>query len=163
MSKLLAVRWARTLATVVLGVVMLGASTGSRFNELGHKMVCACGCGQILLECNHVGCPDSDRMIGELRTQIASGGGDSSIYNWFVAKYGATVLAAPMRGGFDNVAWITPVVVFLLAIGGTIYLILTWRRRSGTQALAAGPGRPAAHGTTVSDRMRDRIRHEADL
>ena len=163
MSKLLAVRWGKTLAVAVLGVVMLGASSGSRFNELGHKMICVCGCGQILLECNHVGCPDSDRMIGELRAQISSGGGDSGIYNWFVAKYGATVLAAPMRGGFDNVAWITPFAVFLLAIGGTIYLIVTWKRRSDTRALPGGPNHPAAHVDVVSDRMRDRIRHEVDF
>ena len=53
----------------LLSVVMLGADeSGSRFNRIGHNMMCACSCGQVLLECNHVGCPDSDRMIGELRT-----------------------------------------------------------------------------------------------
>ena len=35
--------------------------------------------------------------------------------NWFAAKYGAIVLAAPIRGGFDNVAWIVPAAVFGLA------------------------------------------------
>ena len=97
---------------------MLGAEPSSRFNKVGHEMMCACGCGQVLLECNHVGCPDSDRMIGELRTQMAGGGTDTAILNWFAAKYGATILAAPIRGGFDNVAWIAPVAVFLLATVG---------------------------------------------
>ncbi len=96
----------------LLAVVMLGADPSSRFNKLGHEMMCACGCGQMLLECNHVGCPDSDRMIGELRAQMDGGGSDTSILNWFAAKYGATVLAAPIRGGFDNVAWIAPMAVF---------------------------------------------------
>ena len=90
----------------VLGVVMLGASaddSAARFNRLGHSMMCVCSCGQILLECNHVGCPDSARMIKELNAELAGPNGaaaDSLILNWFVAKYGATVLAAPIRGGF---------------------------------------------------------------
>ena len=62
------------------GLAMLGAGdSNSRFGKLGHEMICVCGCGQILLECNHVGCPDSDRMIGELRQQI--GGGAAT--RWF--------------------------------------------------------------------------------
>src|SRR6185437_12199713 len=97
-------RWMQSLAVCFLAVVMLGAADGgARFNRLGHNMMCACGCGQILLECNHVGCPDSDRMIGELRTQVAGGGSDNAVMNWFTAKYGAAILAAPLRGGFDNV------------------------------------------------------------
>jgi len=35
---------------------------GARFNSLGHRLMCVCGCNQILLECNHVGCTYSDRM-----------------------------------------------------------------------------------------------------
>ena len=30
-------------------------ATTRRFNKLGHSMMCTCGCGQVLLECNHVG------------------------------------------------------------------------------------------------------------
>ncbi len=93
-------RWLQSAAIGLLAIVMLGAADSSnRFGRLGHEMMCVCGCGQILLECNHVGCPDSDRMIGELRQQVASGGGDTAILNWFSAKYGPTVLAAPIRGG----------------------------------------------------------------
>ena len=51
----------RRCVVCLLAVVMLGADPSSRFNKLGHEMMCACGCGQMLLECNHVGCPDSDR------------------------------------------------------------------------------------------------------
>ena len=92
----------------VVVMVMLGAGK-SRFDRLGHEMICTCGCGQILLECNHLGCPVSPVMRDELQAQIATGGSDVVIENWFVAKYGAIVLASPMRGGFDNVAWITPI------------------------------------------------------
>ena len=56
---------------------MLGAGQ-SRYDRLGHELMCSCGCGQILLECNHVGCPDSARMINELQAQIATGNSDNA-------------------------------------------------------------------------------------
>jgi cytochrome c-type biogenesis protein CcmH/NrfF len=150
-------RWLQACLVCVLAVVMLGAEPSSRFNKVGHQMMCACGCGQVLLECNHVGCPDSDRMIGELRGQIAGGGSDTEILNWFAAKYGATILAAPIRGGFDNVAWIAPVAVFLLATVGVGFLIRIWRLRAGGRVMAG-----AAGGTIEDDALRERIRRETE-
>ncbi len=103
-----------------------------------------------------MGCPDSDRMIGELRQQVASGLPDSGVLNWFSAKYGPTILAAPIRGGFDNAAWITPLAVFLLATVGTGVLISVWlkRRRPGA-ALVSIPGH-----AVDNDDLRERIRRE---
>lgn len=140
---------------------MLGAGAddaSSRYGRIGHEMMCVCGCGQILLECNHVGCPDSERMIGELRDQVGGpngSGADSLILNWFVAKYGAVVLAAPIRGGFDNVAWIAPMVAFILAIFGTAWLVRMWS--SKRMALATPTPTPA-----INDDLRDRIRRETE-
>ena len=153
-------RWMQGLAVCLLAVVMLGANdSGTRFSRLGHQMVCACGCGQILLECNHVSCPSSGPMIDQLHAQMAAGGSDTSIFNWFAAKYGATVLAAPIRGGFDNVAWIAPFAVFLFATLGTGVLIFFWRRRSVLHPPSAGPA-----GMLDADReaMRERIRRETE-
>jgi cytochrome c-type biogenesis protein CcmH len=145
-------------AVCLLAVMMIGANDSTRFNRIGHEMICVCGCGQILLECNHVGCPDSDRMIGELREQVAGGGTDTAIMNWFAAKYGPTVLAAPIRGGFDNVAWIAPLAVFLLGTVGTAFLIRVWKLRSGTKA----PVAIAGGDNVVGDALRAKIRRETE-
>lgn len=159
LSRMSTRRWLQSAAVCILAIAMLGAAdASSRFGRLGHEMVCVCGCGQILLECNHVGCPDSDRMIGELRQQVAGGGPDTAVLNWFAAKYGPIVLAAPIRGGFDNAAWIMPVVVFLLATVGTGVLISLWRKRSRSgPALAGVPSH-----TIQSDALRERIRRETE-
>jgi cytochrome c-type biogenesis protein CcmH len=97
-------------------------------------------------------------MIGELREQVAGGGTDTAIMNWFAAKYGPTVLAAPIRGGFDNVAWIAPMGVFLLATVGTGFLIRVWKLRSGTRT----PVAVASGGDVAGDALRERIRRETE-
>jgi cytochrome c-type biogenesis protein CcmH/NrfF len=149
-------RWIQGAVVCMLAVVMLGATPESRFQKVGHEMMCACSCGQILLECNHVGCPDSALMIKELHAQIDSGASNTAIMNWFAAKYGAIVLASPIRGGFDDVAWIAPMALFLLATLGTGALIWVWKRRSGAR-LPAGP-----NGIAGGDAMRERIRRETE-
>jgi cytochrome c-type biogenesis protein CcmH/NrfF len=124
--------WARIVQSALLCVVaiaMLGAGR-SPYDRIGHELMCSCHCGQILLECNHVSCPDSPGMIAELQAQLATGAGDTAILQWFEGKYGPTILAAPMRGGFDNAAWIVPIAVFFLATVGTFGVVWLWKRRA---------------------------------
>jgi cytochrome c-type biogenesis protein CcmH/NrfF len=152
-------RWLQSLGVCLLAVVMLGANdVGSRFTRLGHLMICECGCGQILLECNHVNCPVSGPMIQELHEQLASGASDKLIMTWFATKYGATVMAAPLRGGFDDVAWITPYAVFILATLGTGILVYFWKRRSGANLPVSTTNTLGSAG----DAMRERIRRETE-
>jgi cytochrome c-type biogenesis protein CcmH/NrfF len=143
------------IVAFVAVLTMGSASTAVRYNDLGHKMMCVCGCNQILIECNHLGCPDSDRMLGELRTSIASGSSDDAILTAFQDKYGPTVLAAPMLTRFNIVAWIVPPAVLILGIAGTVILVRKWRQRAA--------GIPAAPPMTGFAAMRDRIRRETEL
>jgi cytochrome c-type biogenesis protein CcmH len=137
---------------------MLGAgSPDARIDKLGHKLVCQCGCGQILMDCNHVGCPVSPVMIKELGTQVASGLPDAGVLNFFIGKYGPISLAAPIRGGFDNAAWIVPFAVLVLATLGVALLIRFWYNRH-TQL------QPVALSTAPveMDAIRQRIRSETN-
>src|SRR5438128_10896427 len=88
-----------------------------RFEKVGHQLMCSCGCNQVLLECNHVGCPSSDGMRNELMAGIKGSGNDDAVLQTFVDKYGPTILAAPTMVGFNRVAWITPFAVFVFGIG----------------------------------------------
>src|SRR3954470_2603819 len=103
----------QAVALAVICIAFLGAgpsnSAEARFNDLGHKLMCKCGCNQILLECNHVGCSYSTQMRDELTAALTRGGGgqgsstpdsDELVLQSFVQKYGATVLAAPTTSGF---------------------------------------------------------------
>jgi cytochrome c-type biogenesis protein CcmH len=154
-------RLAQALLVAVVVIAGLGATDpAARFNDLGHKMMCTCGCAQVLLECNHVGCTVSGGMRDELQNQIAGGQNDSLILQSFVQRYGATVLAAPTTQGFDLVAWIMPFAVSLLALIGTIYLVRHWAKQQPRLAQAA-PGN--ADEARAQDEMRDRIRRETGI
>lgn len=146
----------RLVAITLVAVITMGAaSTAVRYNDLGHKMMCVCGCNQILIECNHLGCPDSDRMLGELRASIAGGSNDDAILAAFQEKYGPTVLAAPMLTKFNVIAWVVPPAVLILGIVATAVLVRRWRLRAA--AIPATP--PAPHFPA----MRERIRRETEL
>src|SRR5437667_1580796 len=107
------------LSLAVLTLVGAG-DPASRFTEIGHQLMCICSCGQILLECNHVGCPSSDGMRNELMAAVSRGDSDSLVQQAFVQKYGPTVLAAPTTKGFDRAAWIFPFIAFAV---GTVLVI----------------------------------------
>jgi cytochrome c-type biogenesis protein CcmH/NrfF len=144
-------RLLQVLAICLFSLTMLGADTSTtRLDRIGHKLVCQCGCTQILMECNHVGCPVSPVMIDELRTQLTAGAAEPAILKTFIAKYGPIVLAAPIRGGFDNVAWIVPIAAFVLCLAGVLLLLRHWKRRHA----ALAPAAPAPPSGPINDRIR---------
>ncbi len=148
--------WIKAAQATVLVIAVcfsLGAGDSSaRYDHLNHQLMCSCGCGQVLGECNHVGCPDSPVQLAELRTAISGGMSDKQVLDSFAAKYGATVLAAPTTTGFNLVAWIAPFAVFLAALLGTILLVRHWSigRKEAVQ--------PAS--TPEMDAIRERIRRD---
>lgn len=131
--KILNSNFRRVLHCVLLSAAVFafcGASDPSaRFAKMGHQLMCTCGCGQILLECNHVGCTYSDRMRNELVAALTRGDSDSIVQQSFLQKYGPTVLAAPTRTGFDRTAWIMPFVSFVLGFTLVIYVLHAWKNR----------------------------------
>jgi len=148
------------LSLLVLALLtFLGAGDDSgRFNDLGHKLMCACGCGQILLECNHVGCTYSDRMRGELAAAIDRGESDDLSLQSFVQKYGPTVLAAPPTTGFNRVAWVMPFAALVFGILLTVYIVRAWKSRP-----AAAPSGVAPVTGPELDVFRQQARRDTDL
>lgn len=142
----------------VMAMTFMGADTDARFNKLGHQLMCMCGCNQILLECNHVGCAYSERMRGELTAALEKGDNDSLILQGFVQKYGSTVLAAPTATGFNVVAWITPFAVLALATGMAIWLVRLWKARPVAQTVATPSVAP-----DELDALRKKAREETEF
>jgi len=155
-------RWVQAAVLAVAVIVLMGASDDSaRFKDLGHRMMCTCGCGQILLECNHVGCQSSDKMRDQLLAALDKGGSNSDdlILQGFVQEYGPTVIAAPTATGFNRVAWIMPFVVLALGIAFAVHVVRSWKNRP-EPALADGITIP--QGSEL-DEFRQKARNETGL
>jgi cytochrome c-type biogenesis protein CcmH len=151
---------ARALLLCAAVFAFLGAGDpATRFTKLGHQMMCICGCKQILLECNHVGCPSSDGMRNELMAAVSRGDSDSLVEQGFVQKYGPTVLAAPTMQGFDRAAYIIPPVALVLGFGLIVFVIRSWKNRP---APAIADGLHPARGAEL-EQFRDQAGKETDL
>ncbi|HEV3306222.1 MAG TPA: cytochrome c-type biogenesis protein CcmH [Candidatus Sulfotelmatobacter sp.] len=156
-------RSGKAIEAVVLSaavLVLLGAGDpAARFNEIGHQMMCICGCNQILLECNHVGCPASDGMRNELMASVERGDSDSLVEQGFVQKYGPTVLAAPTAKGFDRAAYVIPFAALFFGFGLIVLVIRAWKNRP---APAIADGLRPVRGAEL-EQFRDQARKETDL
>jgi cytochrome c-type biogenesis protein CcmH len=160
MRSFLARKAPQILGIVLASVVLLAAGDQeARFQTLGHKLMCRCGCSQILLECNHVGCAYSDKMRNELAADLNGPDSDDLILQSFVQSYGAVVLAAPTATGFNRVAWITPFAAFLMGITAVVYVVKRWQQRAPQAAPAAAS--PPEHPEL--DEFRERARKETEF
>jgi cytochrome c-type biogenesis protein CcmH len=155
------IRKAMQTGFLCLAVIsLLGAGDpATRFTELGHQLMCICGCNQILLECNHVGCPASDGMRNELMASLNRGDSDGLVEQDFVQKYGPTVLAAPTNKGFNRAAYIMPFAALIFGFGLIVLVIRSWKNRP---APALADGLRPVRGAEL-EQFRAQARKDTDL
>ncbi|HKC70519.1 MAG TPA: cytochrome c-type biogenesis protein CcmH [Terriglobales bacterium] len=154
-----ALRRAAQVGLLCLAIfAFLGAGDeNARFNDLGHRLMCVCGCNQILLECNHVGCNYSDHMRDELIAAINHGDNDDLVLQAFIQKYGTTVLAAPTQTGFNRVAWIMPYLALVLGLGAVTMIVRAWGRKAVALRETSGPADSAL------EPFRDQAQRETEI
>ena len=75
---------------------------------------------------------ERDRFLNDLESSSNDG-----VVEYFIGKYGTSVLSAPPASGFNLAAWVMP---FAALGGGLIVAVLFLRRFKATQ-----PGAPQAH------------------
>jgi cytochrome c-type biogenesis protein CcmH len=148
------------LLTLALFTLLGAGDPATRFNEIGHRMMCICSCNQILLECNHVGCPDSDGMRNELMAGVMRGDSDSLVEQAFIQKYGPTVMAAPpTTGAVNRSAYVVPFAALVVGFVVVAVVVRGWRN-----------GPPSGHTAGASSRrnsefeqFREQAGKETDL
>jgi cytochrome c-type biogenesis protein CcmH/NrfF len=152
---------ARLIFGLFAGVLLLlgAGDDAARIDRIGHQVMCVCGCNQILLECNHVGCSYSSRMRDELTAAVTRGDGDNVILQWFIQTYGTTVLAVPTNTGFNRIAWIMPYLALVLGLTLVVLVVWTWKRRP---LPVAGTARVQTRGQEL-DRFRQQARRETEI
>jgi cytochrome c-type biogenesis protein CcmH/NrfF len=142
----------------------VNAQKTERAKTLGVKLMCMCGCGQILTQCNHINCPSSGPMLKELDAHVAKGEADDLIVQDFIQEYGEKVLSAPPTTGFNSIAWYIPGVAFVLGFAIVVVLIRLWRQRDIARLASASsaPAEPATSSSELKDIQLKRAREQAD-
>ncbi|SRR6266481_6282620 len=139
-------------------VLLMGADNQeARYQSVGSKIMCSCGCSQMLLKCNHIGCPNSAQMLKELRAGVNQSNNDEDVLNWFRKTWGITAVVEPAMHGFELLAWVLPFAGLGLGFLMVLVVIRSWKLRPATVAagdLNLGP---------ELEIMRDKARRETEI
>ena len=100
-------------------------------------------------------------MKAIVKEQISEGKTDDEILDYFVQKYGVVVLMEPPRDGFGILAWLIPVVAFVVAFTAVLFSLFLMKRR-GKEAIAEEGfsddltgGEKALFTTVIEDAYKD--------
>ncbi len=101
-------------------------TTDQRVYQLSQQLMCPVCDGQTLDQSQAQLSLDMQAVI---ERKIEEGETNAEIRDYFVARYGEVVLASPDAGGFNIIAWVMPVIIF---VGGTLLVgnaFLNMRRK----------------------------------
>jgi cytochrome c-type biogenesis protein CcmH len=93
-------------------------------------------------------CGVADGLRAEILAQVEAGSTDAQVLEYFVARYGERILAAPAARGFNWAAWIVPGAALLLGAGLAVWLLRRWTRASSAAAPPVASARAAAPEST---------------
>ena len=100
-----------------------------RASELNKSLMCPVCPGESIDQSQN---PLAAQMRAIVDEKLAMGWSEREIKDFFVERYGPSVLMEPPSAGFGIAAWIVPPLAFALAIA-SLYLTLRWMRRISEQ------------------------------
>ncbi|HEY2385129.1 MAG TPA: cytochrome c-type biogenesis protein CcmH [Terriglobia bacterium] len=122
------VRIAPLVFLLLLTSVGLTADRNERMRELTPKFMCVCGgCNQVLMNCNHIGCPSREAMLKDIGNRVDQGTTDDGVVEYFIDKYGTSVLSAPPASGFNLAAWVMPFAALGIGLAAAIFFLRRFR------------------------------------
>jgi cytochrome c-type biogenesis protein CcmH len=101
--------------------------------------------------------PQAQREREFIRGLIARGYTKAQIKHSLKAQFGPGVLALPQGSGFDLAAYLVPIGVGVIAVGGLGFALVRWRRRT---ADAPAPAAPALSGAAARRLEEDLSRYD---
>ena len=133
--KIVIISLAALLASLAafVGCAAVGASRSApelerRAHELNKTIMCPLCPGESIDQSQN---PLSAQMRAIVAEKLAEGWSDDQIRDFFVERYGQSVLLEPPREGFGLTAWIVPPAAFALALAA---LLIALRRMSSSRA-----------------------------
>ncbi|MGO9097577.1 MAG: cytochrome c-type biogenesis protein CcmH [Bryobacteraceae bacterium] len=134
--------WRQLRGSVLMlaaAVLLLGQGAtpleNPRVRRLGDQLVCLCGCGSSVTQCNMLHCEFSEPARQKLLKMVNAGMTDSDILAAFVKEYGQRVLMKPPSEGFNLLGWLMPFIALAAGLALVWWLI----RRFRAPLAVAGP------------------------
>ncbi len=106
---------------------------------VGKQLMCQCGCGSTVADCNMLYCHFGEPVRQEIREGLVAGLAPQVIIDQLVAQYGEIILAQPKAEGFGVWAWTMPFVVVLAGLAAIPFVIRRWRANQLAEEAAAPP------------------------
>lgn len=124
------------------------AAVRPTLNDVAQGLVCQCGCGLTVANCNEPHCEFAIPARKKIQEMIDHGMTKAEILAFFRNKYGEAILSAPSMHGFDLLAWLMP--FFAVGAGGVFVGVAAyhWRSRRGTERARETAG-PASRAPTA--------------
>lgn len=126
-------RWIGSLATLALAAFALLLAAPIAYAETCQKtslpaiqeeVMCVI-CGVPLV---NAGGPQAEDQRNFIRERVEKCESKEQIKAALVDEYGPRVLAVPAKSGFDLAAYLVPVIVLLIALGGILLGAISWKR-----------------------------------
>jgi cytochrome c-type biogenesis protein CcmH len=124
-------------ALVTVAGTAVAATPRTSLNDVEDEVMCV-SCGVPL---NIAESPQATAERNEISKLVEQGLTKQQIKDRLVAQYGDEVLAEPGSDGIGLAAWLVPIVLVLLALGGLAVAVPKWRARRAGEPMA--PGGPA--------------------
>ena len=125
------------------------------FRRVSNRLLCQCGCGYMVLSCNHVDCNSATFIRRTIHTSLAAGKGEDAIVTGFVEQYGPRILPEPPKKGFSLTAWLMPFVGLLLGTALVSFVLWQWKHRVAVAEVAEGGSIPEASPAKEPSPARD--------
>lgn len=87
----------------------------------------------------NAGGPQAEDQRNFIRARVEKCESKDQIKAALIDEYGPRVLAVPAKSGFDLAAYLVPILVLLIALGGIIFGAIGWRRSRESEAPSADP------------------------
>ena len=119
------------LSTVVLALALTACGTEQqlsleqRAQSIDKSLICPVCPGETI---DQAQVQLAQQMKAVVREKLSEGWTREQILQFFVDRYGESVLAAPPKEGFNLIAWVVPPVAILAAAVLLFFVILSMRR-----------------------------------
>ena len=151
---------------ILLGIVLVlqfslfaYAAKKPTMEDVAGKLSCYCGtCPHLVV--TKCGCSVAEQIKKDVQGMIDKGMSEQEIIQFYIDKYGQTVLAAPPRKGFSLTAWAVPFLAFFA--GGFVLFSFLKRQQQPRSEKPEGGETPVAAPSPEDEKYRDRLQKELE-